>query len=79
MMNADQIGCKWKRLTGSARERWGKLTDNNLETAAGKTDQLTGQIQEPHGVVSAEAEKQADDRALAQKGSECERPGETHP
>ena len=29
-MNWDQIEGKWKQFTGSARERWGKLTDDDL-------------------------------------------------
>src|ERR1017187_8015702 len=69
-MNWGQIEGKWKRFTGSARERWGKLTDNDWETIAGKKDQLVGRIQERYGVARAEAEKQADERSLAQKGSE---------
>jgi uncharacterized protein YjbJ (UPF0337 family) len=72
-MNWDQIEGKWKRFTGSARERWGKLTNNSWETVAGKKDQLAGRIQEQYGVVRAKAEQRADDRALAQKGSERER------
>ena len=63
-MNWDQIEGKWKQFTGSARERWGKLTDNDWETIAGKMDQLVGRIQERYGVAKAEAELQADeDRA----------------
>ena len=69
-MNWDQIEGKWKRLAGSARERWGKLTDNDWETVAGKKDQLVGRIQERYGLARAAAEKQADEWSLAQKGSE---------
>ena len=60
-MNWDQIEGKWKQSAGSARERWGKLTDNDWETIAGKKDQLVGRIQELYGVAKAEAEKQADE------------------
>lgn len=56
---------KWKRFIGSARERWGKLTDNDSETIAGKKDQLIGRIQERYGLAKAEAEKQADEWARA--------------
>lgn len=45
-MNWDQIEGKWQRFTGSARERWRKLTGNNWETVAGKKDQLAGRIRE---------------------------------
>jgi uncharacterized protein YjbJ (UPF0337 family) len=68
-MNWDQIEGKWKRFTGSARARWGELTNNNWENVAGKKDQLAGRIQEQYGVVMAKAEERADDRALAQKKS----------
>jgi len=60
-MNWDQIEGKWKQLKGSAKEQWGKLTDDDLDRAAGKRDQLVGQIQEKYGIAKQEAEKQVDD------------------
>jgi uncharacterized protein YjbJ (UPF0337 family) len=71
-MNWDQIEGKWKQLTGLARERWGKLTDDDWQTIAGKKDQLVGRIQERYGIAKAEAEKQADEwsRALEQSKAE---------
>jgi uncharacterized protein YjbJ (UPF0337 family) len=59
-MNWDQIEGKWKQLTGSAREQWGKLTDDDMQTLTGQKDQLVGRIQERYGIAKAEAEKQAD-------------------
>jgi uncharacterized protein YjbJ (UPF0337 family) len=50
----------WKQFTGSARERWGKLTDDDWQTVAGKKDQLVGRIQERYGIARAEAEKSAE-------------------
>jgi uncharacterized protein YjbJ (UPF0337 family) len=71
-MNWDQIEGKWKQFTGSARERWGKLTNNDWETIAGKKDQLVGRIQERYGVARGEAERQADEwsRVLTDSGRE---------
>ncbi len=60
-MNWDQIEGKWKQLAGSARERWGNLTDDDLQTLTGKKDQLVGKIQERYGIAMEEAAKQADD------------------
>jgi uncharacterized protein YjbJ (UPF0337 family) len=71
-MNWDQIEGKWKQFSGYARERWGKLTDNDWETIAGKKDQLVGRIQERYGVAKAEAEKQADEWSRVLKDSESE-------
>jgi uncharacterized protein YjbJ (UPF0337 family) len=45
-------------LKGSAREQWGKLTDDDLDKIEGKKDQLVGQVQERYGIAKEEAEKQ---------------------
>jgi uncharacterized protein YjbJ (UPF0337 family) len=71
-MNWDQIEGKWKQFTGSARERWGKLTDDDWKTIAGKKDQLVGRIQERYGLAKEEAEKQADEWSRAQEQAERE-------
>jgi uncharacterized protein YjbJ (UPF0337 family) len=59
-MNWDQVEGKWKQLSGSAREQWGKLTDDDMQTLTGQKDQLVGKIQERYGLAKAEAEKQSD-------------------
>ncbi len=69
-MNWDQIEGKWKQLMGAARERWGKLTNDDWEAIAGKKDQLIGRIQERYGITREEAEKQADEWSNAQQQSE---------
>ena len=71
-MNWDQIEGKWKQFTGSARERWGKLTDDDWQTIAGKKDQLVGRIQERYGIAKAEAEKQADEWSRAFEQSKAD-------
>lgn len=59
-MNWDQVEGKWKQFKGSAKEQWGKLTDDDLDQAAGKRDKLVGKIQERYGIAKEEAEKQVD-------------------
>ena len=71
-MNWDQIEGKWKQFTGSARERWGKLTDDELVALGGKKDHLVGKIQARYGIAKAEAEKQADEWSRALKHREHE-------
>ena len=71
-MNWDQIEGKWKQFTGSARERWGKLTDDDMQTIVGQKDNLVGRIQERYGVAKAEAEKQAEEWSQALKDAEHE-------
>ncbi len=60
-MNWDQIEGKWKQFGGQLKEKWGKLTDDDLTTIAGKRDQLIGKIQERYGIARDEAERQVDD------------------
>ena len=54
----DQIEGNWKQLKGKVKEQWGKLTDDHIDTIAGKRDQLAGQIQESYGIGKEEAEEQ---------------------
>ena len=60
-MNKDQIKGNWKQLKGSAKERWGKLTDDDLDRIDGNREQLEGKIQERYGATREEAERQIDE------------------
>ena len=39
----------WKQVKGQVKEKWGKLTDDDLSTINGQRDQLEGKIQERYG------------------------------
>src|SRR3954447_25265472 len=60
-MNWDRIEGNWKQLKGKVKEKWGKLTDDDVDTIGGKRDQLAGKIQESYGVGKDEAERQVKD------------------
>ena len=60
-MNWDRIEGKWKQSAGKVREKWGKLTDDDMHVIAGKRDQLVGKIQERYGIAKDAAERQVDD------------------
>jgi len=53
---------KWKQVRGQAKEWWGKLTDDDLDRAAGKADQLVGLLQEKYGYTRQQAEAEFDRR-----------------
>jgi uncharacterized protein YjbJ (UPF0337 family) len=57
-MNEDTIKGQWKQLAGKLKEKWGKLTDDDLKRAEGNTEYLTGRVQERYGIAKDEAEKQ---------------------
>ncbi len=48
-MNRDIIAGQWNRSKGEIRERWGKLTDDDLDQIAGRRDQLSGASQIRYG------------------------------
>ena len=58
-MNWNEIEGKWEQLKGKAREKWGKLTDNDITIIKGKRDQLIGKLQERYGYAQDRAEKEA--------------------
>jgi len=60
-MNSDQLKGKWKQMKGSVKERWGKLTDDDLDIINGQNEQLVGKIQEKYGIAKEEAQRQVDD------------------
>jgi uncharacterized protein YjbJ (UPF0337 family) len=60
-MNSDQVEGKWKQLKGTIKEKWGKLTDDDITYIAGKKDALAGKIQERYGMTREDAERQADE------------------
>ena len=57
-MNQDRIAGQWKQLKGKMKEKWGKLTDDDLTRANGDVEYLAGKIQERYGIARDEAEKQ---------------------
>ncbi len=57
-MNEDTIKGQWKQLSGSIKQKWGKLTDDDLKVAEGNAEYLAGKVQERYGVTREEAEKQ---------------------
>ncbi|HUK24091.1 MAG TPA: CsbD family protein [Terriglobales bacterium] len=59
-MNWDQIEGKWKQAKGAVKEKWGRLTDGDLDVIAGKRDQLIGKIQERYGITKEEAQTQVE-------------------
>ncbi|HET9276132.1 MAG TPA: CsbD family protein [Gemmatimonadales bacterium] len=60
-MNRDWLEGNWKQIRGRLRERWGKLTDDDLDRIAGRTDQLTGRLQELYGTERAEVERELEE------------------
>ena len=52
-----------KQMKDKIKEKWGDLTDDEIDVAAGERDQLAGKIQQKYGVGKEEAERQVDEWA----------------
>ena len=61
-MNKDVFEGKWKQIRGEAKAWWGKLTDDDLDRAAGKFDVFTGLLQEKYGYTREAAADEIDKR-----------------
>jgi uncharacterized protein YjbJ (UPF0337 family) len=64
-MNSDQFEGKWKQLKGSVKQRWAKLTDDDVTGLSGKRDELVGKLQERYGITREQAQREADEWASA--------------
>ena len=59
----------WKQAKGKVKEKWGKLTDDDLDRVNGKREQLEGMIQERYGIAKDKVKKDLDDWAGRQQWS----------
>ncbi|WP_112323561.1 CsbD family protein [Oceanibium sediminis] len=57
-MNTDELKGKWNQLKGSAKQKWGELTNDELDQIEGNQDKLVGRIQERYGKAREEAERE---------------------
>lgn len=58
MSNSDKLQGQWKQIKGDLRERWGKLTNDEVEQINGQEQNLVGKIQEKYGIAKEEAQSQ---------------------
>jgi uncharacterized protein YjbJ (UPF0337 family) len=60
-MNWDQLAGQWKQMRGSLKQKWGQLTDDDLNQINGQRDKLIGKLQERYGIAREEAMRRADE------------------
>lgn len=60
-MNNDRIAGQWKQLSGKIKEKWGRLTEDDLNRAKGNSEYLAARIQERYGLAKDFAEKRVQD------------------
>jgi len=60
-MNWDQVAGNWKQFRGKVQEKWGDLTDDELDQIAGKREQLVGALQKRYGYARDQAEREVEE------------------
>jgi len=56
-INAQELQGQWNKVRGQVKERWGQLTDDDLQIQGGNVDQLVGKIQQRTGETREAVEK----------------------
>lgn len=59
-MDWNEIEGNWKQFKGKVKEKWGDLTDDDLDKVEGNRDQLVGKLQEQYGKTKDQAEAEVD-------------------
>jgi len=60
MMNADIFQGKWKQLRGQVEQKWGDLTDSDLDRIKGGQAEFEGLLQERYGYTKERAKQEVD-------------------
>jgi uncharacterized protein YjbJ (UPF0337 family) len=78
-MNWERIEGNWQQFKGKVKQRWGKLTDDQLSMINGQRDILAGKVQEAYGITKDEVDRQIRDweRSLADADTDTDRPSRT--
>lgn len=60
-MDWDRVEGNWKQFKGKVKEKWGQLTDDDLDAVGGRREQLEGKIQQRYGLAKDQIRKDIDD------------------
>jgi uncharacterized protein YjbJ (UPF0337 family) len=60
-MDWNRFEGNWKQFSGRVKEKWGKLTDDDLDVINGRREQLEGKIQERYGIAKDQVRRDVDD------------------
>jgi len=60
-MDWNRVEGNWKQVKGKVKEKWGQLTEDDLDTVNGRRDQLEGKIQQRYGLAKDMVRKDVDD------------------
>ena len=64
-MNKLEIKGDWNIIKGTLKQKWAKLTDDDLQFADGKQEELLGRIQKRTGETRERVEKAIKDASVS--------------
>jgi uncharacterized protein YjbJ (UPF0337 family) len=67
-MNKDTMSGNWKQMKGKIKEKWGKLTDDEITRSEGNADELAGILQEKYGKSKEEMRDQVNSFMKTMRG-----------
>jgi uncharacterized protein YjbJ (UPF0337 family) len=59
-MNWEEIQRQWKQVSGAVRQKWSKLTEDDIQAIGGRRDPFIGKLQQRYGMSREQAEKDVD-------------------
>lgn len=60
-MDWNRVEGNWKQFKGKIKEKWGQLTDDDIDRMEGSREQFEGKIQEKYGIGKDQAKRNVDD------------------
>lgn len=57
-MNTETIKSDWTKIKGKIKERFGKLTDESIESLKGNLDLLSAKLQSVYGYAKEQADRE---------------------
>ena len=61
ILNKDIMVGQWEQLKSRVKQRWGRLTDDQLDLISGSGDELAGLIRKRYGYTHEKARKDVDE------------------
>jgi uncharacterized protein YjbJ (UPF0337 family) len=60
-MNWEQIRGQLQQVSAGVKQKWAKLSDDDLKLLEGKKDAFVGRLMQKYGLMKEDAERQLDD------------------
>ncbi len=68
-MSDDILKGKWKQLRGQIQQKWGDLTNDDLDRIQGAQTEFEGLLQERYGYTKERARQEVNDFLRASEGN----------